>query len=136
MVRSLFRMMGKVARALEFRVDGEVAGPNSESGPVQFYASHDEIPRPRCRMIAGPAIDNPVNGLAIPPSPRRTEVRADGALGETALPVWAVPLDGSNDQAFGNVRPPEVDDAFMDWKGPDPVMVQRARESAVDRVLG
>jgi len=136
MVRSLFRMIGTVARALEFRVDGEVAGPAAENPPVQFYASHDEIPRPRCRMIAGPAIDNPGNGLTIPPSPRRTEVRADGAEGESALPVWAVPLDGSNDAAFGNVRPPEVDDAQMDWKGPDPMLVQRARECAVDRVMG
>ena len=66
---------------------------------------------------------------------RRAEISSDGAAGETALAVWAVPLDGTVDAAFGQARAVASDGVFADWKGPDEASLQRVREQSVDRAL-
>ena len=135
MVRSFFRMVGKVARALELRVDGELSPHSPDGGPVHFYEGHESAVRLNCRMIAGPSVSDSEGGLAIPQRIRRPEVSADGAAGETALAVWAVPLDGTVDAAFGQVGAIAADGPFVDWKQPDSESLQRVRERAVDRAL-
>lgn len=135
MVRSLFKMVGKVARALELRVDGELGPASPDGGPVRFYENHEDAGRLECRMIAGPSLRDQSRGLEIPKPIRRPEVSSDGAAGETALPVWAVPLDGTVDAAFGQVGKVAADGVFVDWKEPDSESVQRVRERAVDRAL-
>ena len=135
MVRSLFKMVGKVARSLELRVDGELSPHSPDGGPVHFHEGHESAVRLKCRMIAGPSVREPEAGLVIPQRVRRPEVSADGAAGETSLPVWAVPLDGTSDAAFGQVGAVAADGAFVDWKGPDSESIQRDRERSVDRAL-
>ena len=135
MVRSFIRMVGKVARALELRLDGELAAHSPDGGPLHFFEGHESGAPLKCRMIAGPRFRDSQAGLAIPQRIRRAEISSDGAAGETALAVWAVPLDGTVDAAFGQARAVASDGVFADWKGPDEASLQRVREQSVDRAL-
>lgn len=135
MFRSFFRLVGNATRALELRVDGEISSRDAFGDPVRFYETMAEASRLECRMIAGPSLGNQPVGLPVPLLERPAQINSEGASGETALPIWAVPLDNTVDTAFGQVLSRVADDAFLNWEGPDQAVAQRVRELQIDRAM-